>query len=57
VSDEATRELIVRFYAGLAEQDVSKAEALQAAQDALRADPRFSHPYYWAPYLMISNWL
>lgn len=57
VSDEATRELIVDFYAGIAEQDVSKAEALQAAQANMRADARFAHPYYWAPFLMISNWL
>jgi CHAT domain-containing protein len=23
----------------------------------LRNDPRFRHPRYWAPYIMIGNWL
>jgi CHAT domain-containing protein len=39
---------------------VSKAEALRRAQaqliQSLRAQHR-EHPYYWAPYLMIGNWL
>jgi CHAT domain-containing protein len=38
---------------------VSKAEALRQAQLALLADTErgYGHPYYWSPYLMISNWL
>jgi CHAT domain-containing protein len=57
VYDESTRLLIVDFYKQLTVDGLSKAEALQAAQRNLRSDPRFAHPYFWAPYLMISNWL
>jgi filamentous hemagglutinin family protein len=57
VYDESTRILIVDFYEQLTVAGLSKAEALQTAQQRLREDPRFSHPFYWAPYLMISNWL
>jgi CHAT domain-containing protein len=36
---------------------VSRASALQAAQLALIKDPRYDHPCYWAPFLLINNWL
>jgi len=29
---------------------------LQTAQQALLADPEWSHPAYWSPYLLIGNW-
>ena len=35
----------------------TKAIALQNAQRRLLADPRYAHPCYWAPYLIIGNWL
>ncbi|MDH3643636.1 MAG: CHAT domain-containing protein, partial [Gammaproteobacteria bacterium] len=57
VSDAASQQLIVEFYRQLAEAEVSKAQALQRAQTALLKDARFGHPYYWSPYLLISNWL
>lgn len=56
VSDEASEDLFVAFYTAL-EPGVSKAEALRIAQQQLIADERFAHPYYWSPYLLISNWL
>jgi len=57
VSDEATSELVVDFYAALDEPGMSKAGALQSAQRKLMAEPKFRHPYYWAPFLVINNWL
>jgi filamentous hemagglutinin family protein len=57
VSDAASQELIVAFYRQLRQGDTSKAEALRLAQNALIADERFRHPFYWSPYLLISNWL
>ena len=36
---------------------ISKAQALQRAQRELIEDPRFDHPAYWAPFLLIGNWL
>ena len=57
VSDEASRRLIVEFYRQLASSNVSKAQALRGAQLMLADGSQFRHPYYWSPYLMISNWL
>ena len=57
VSDQATAPLVVDFYRKLDGGAVSKARALQAAQRDLLADPLLSHPAYWAPFLLIGNWL
>jgi CHAT domain-containing protein len=57
ISDKAAGELIVDFYRGVQSGTLSKAHALQAAQRKLAADPRYAHPAYWAPYLLVGNWL
>ena len=57
IDDAATAEIMVEFYRQLKDPDVSKARALQAAQQYLVNNRRFSHPYYWSPYLLINNWL
>jgi filamentous hemagglutinin family protein len=57
VSDRASSDLIVRFYRELGRPHVSKAQALQHAQQQLLAQHGFEHPFYWAPFLMINNWL
>ena len=36
---------------------VSKAEALRRAQRETMQRPEFAHPFYWSPFLLISNWL
>lgn len=56
VNDEATSELISRFYRSLKDDTVTKAQALQSAQRALIKSDRFHHPAYWAPFLLIGNW-
>jgi CHAT domain-containing protein len=58
VNDEASSVLVSDFYAGLkVTPAITKAQALQHAQCKLIADPRYSHPCYWSPYLLIGNWL
>lgn len=57
VSDPASYRLVVEFYRQLLIPGVSRAFALQAAQLALLKDPRYDHPCYWAPFLLINNWL
>ncbi|MEM9274422.1 MAG: CHAT domain-containing protein, partial [Cyanobacteria bacterium P01_F01_bin.143] len=57
-NDEATVELMRYFYQNLSQnQDISKAEALRNAQLKLLQNPNYSHPYYWAPFVLIGNWL
>jgi CHAT domain-containing protein len=57
VSDQASGELVVNFYRGVESKKLSKAHALQEAQRILASDPRYAHPAYWAPFLLIGNWL
>lgn len=58
VNDAATSQLITRFYRQLkTDVTLSKAQALQQAKQALINDKQYDHPFYWAPFLMIGNWL
>ena len=58
VHDESTALLMAEFYTRLKnEPNITKARALQLAQLKLLHDPRFDHPCYWAPYLIVGNWL
>jgi len=57
VDDDATSVLIAEFYQQLQNPDLSKAQALQNAQKKLASQKKFRHPAYWAPFLLIGNWL
>ena len=57
INDESTADMISEFYRQLDESTLSKAEALRAAQIYLLEQPRYRHPSYWAPFLLIGNWL
>jgi CHAT domain-containing protein len=57
VNDRASGSLISAFYQSLKGEGASKAAALRTAQLALLAEPRYRHPAYWSPFLLIGNWL
>jgi len=57
INDEASSELVSLFYEQLQNPNISKAEALQLAQVSFLEDLRYRHPSYWAPFLLIGNWL
>jgi CHAT domain-containing protein len=57
INDQASSEMVAEFYRRLAEPDMSKARALQEAQRTLMRDPRYRHPGFWSPFLLIGNWL
>jgi len=57
VNDESTAALVIAFYTRLVQDGATKAEALRGAQVALMKDERFNHPAFWAPFLLIGNWL
>ena len=57
VSDAGTAELMTRFYRELADPTITKAEALRRAQVALLQDSRYQQPIFWAPYVLVGNWL
>lgn len=63
VNEKASVDLMAKFYrqlgkgSGSLKQQVSKARAMQDAQIKLISGQEFDHPYYWAPFLIIGNWL
>lgn len=56
VSDQASSMLVMEFYRVMSAGGVGKAAALREAQLKVLADPRYRHPSYWAPFLLIGNW-
>jgi CHAT domain-containing protein len=54
VSDDATEMLMTKFYQGVGKADAR--QSLRAAQIAVLKDPRFSHPFYWAPFNLVGDW-
>jgi CHAT domain-containing protein len=57
VNDQASADLVAEFYRQLQDESVSRAQALQRAQLSLIETRRYRHPGYWAPFLLINNWL
>ncbi|MEE8523474.1 MAG: CHAT domain-containing protein, partial [Thermoanaerobaculia bacterium] len=52
VDDEATAELMKQFYTFLLQQKLSPATALRRAQNAIRQQPQWQAPYFWAPFIL-----
>ena len=54
VSDDSTEKLMVGFYKSFAQQDLR--DALRTAQIAVKSDPRYAHPFFWAAFNVIGDW-
>lgn len=54
VNDASTALLMKYFYRNLS--TMSKVEALRRAQIELSQNPKFSHPYYWSPFILIGDY-
>lgn len=54
VEDAPTYELMKTFYEKLAENGVTRAEALRYAQNQLLN--KGNSVYYWAPFVLVGNW-
>jgi len=54
VNDVATQQFMDLFYRGLTQH--GKSEAFNDAQRALMSSTQFSHPYYWAPFILTGDW-
>ncbi len=55
VPDSSAASLMGQFYRELKKPNVTKAEALQMAQLSLLKEEQ--RPYFWAPYILVGNWL
>ena len=57
VSDKATAKFMEQFYSNLTKGKMTKAKALQEVQKSLLKDRKYKHPFYWAPFILVGNWL
>jgi len=56
IADRSTAVLMKNFYANLKARKMDKVEALRRAQIALLDHSQYSHPYYWAPFVLFGDW-
>ena len=52
VDDEATAELMKNFYTNMLVKGMRPAEALRSAQNALRQNPQWQSPHFWAGFIL-----
>jgi CHAT domain-containing protein len=58
IDDASTVKFVTKFYEDWRNPGVSKAQALRTAQQALiSTGKKYAHPSYWAPFILIGNWL
>ena len=57
VADSSTAYLMENFYWHYVTNRQTKGRALQLAMQAVRAKPEYAHPYYWAPFVVMGEWL
>ena len=57
VEDEAASKMMAFFYASLKNKNGQKAQSLRDAQIKMIKSKQFSHPSYWAPFVLIGEWL
>jgi CHAT domain-containing protein/tetratricopeptide (TPR) repeat protein len=55
VADSSARVLMREFYGELA-RGAGRAQALRQAKLRMLQQPRFAHPYYWAPFIHAGAW-
>jgi CHAT domain-containing protein len=56
VDDQATAQLMTRFYRHMLQGGERPTAALRAAQLEMSRDPRWSSPYFWAGFVMQGDW-
>ncbi|RCJ37419.1 hypothetical protein A6770_40135 [Nostoc minutum NIES-26] len=56
VDEDSTAVLMQEFYKGL-KNGLTKAEALRHAQLSLSSNPQYTHPYFWAGFVLVGGWL
>lgn len=55
VSDDGTKDLMVKYYQGL-KAGKGRHQALRDAQLEFLSTKEYEHPYYWAAFVPSGNW-
>ena len=55
VDSAGTTELMLAFHRNLKLNQMSRAQSLQKAMLAVRQMPQYSHPFYWASFVIVGN--
>jgi CHAT domain-containing protein/Tfp pilus assembly protein PilF len=55
VSDKSTADFMKMFYSKMEKEHLNKAAALRAARLQMIRGKKYSHPYYWAPFVLIGD--
>lgn len=57
VKDESTAKFMVEFYKQFDKPGINKAEALRQTQITFLKDKSLQHPFFWAPFILVGNWI
>jgi CHAT domain-containing protein len=55
VYDTSTAEFMSNFYNAMERKQLNKAAALRQARTEMIRSRKFSHPYYWAPFVLMGS--
>jgi len=55
VSDASTAELMIAFHREF-RRGASKDVALRKAMEVVRRNPKWRHPFYWSPFILVGDW-
>ncbi|MCU0240228.1 MAG: CHAT domain-containing protein, partial [Pyrinomonadaceae bacterium] len=56
VADVSTSKFMKEYYRVYNFENLDKSESLQKAQLALYRSKKYSHPFYWSPFVLFGNW-
>ncbi len=58
VNDVGTAQFMGKVYQSLSDTNLTKAEIVRQAQiELIRSDSYLNHPFIWAPFVLIGNWI
>jgi CHAT domain-containing protein len=55
VESTSTTSLMVALHRGVASGSGARAEHLRRAAREVKADPKYAHPFYWAPFILVGD--
>jgi CHAT domain-containing protein len=56
VADVSTSVFMTEFYRFYNNDKLDKAEAIRQAQIVVSKNKKYSHPFYWSPFVLFGNW-